>query len=74
MTQRGSAEEAGKWVNVRFHSGKFSAEGNFVKCDWTTQIFEVGNFQILTMRFSENFPIQPWGYQGILRNNCAVRK
>jgi hypothetical protein len=42
-------------LKAHYHSG------NFVKCDWPTQIFrgkkifEVENFQLLTMIFSENF-------------------
>ena len=42
-------------LKAHYHSG------NFVKCDWLTQIFrgkknfEVKNFQLLTMIFSGNF-------------------
>jgi hypothetical protein len=33
----------------------FPRKKKFVKCDWPTQIFQVENFQFLTMIFSENF-------------------
>ena len=49
-------------LKAHFHSRKkFPRTEKFVKCDWPTQIFrrkkvfEVENFQLLTMIFSENF-------------------
>ena len=56
-----STDEDPGLIKAHIHSENFPQKENFVQFDWLTQIFcrkkkfEVENFPLLTMIFSENF-------------------